>query len=94
MAGQSQPNSEYECRQIMEERRDWGFKGNVNRVAATERVTSAAVESAPGTDANCAHVITPSEFGPGGDSVIVNVNAFRAAKVVYYKCANLPAPKS
>ncbi len=59
-----------------------------------ERITSAAVEAAPRKGANYAHVLRPSEFGPGGDSLMIDVNAFRDARVVYYKCANLPVRKA
>lgn len=54
-----------------------------------QRVTSTAVESAPAKGANYAYVMRPSDMEIGG----LNVNAFRSAKVAYYKCANLPDPK-
>jgi len=89
MAGQGEPKSDYKCEKLSEDKQDWGLKGNMNRAAAMERVTSAAVESAPAKGANYAYIIAPSEVDVG----IVNVNAFRDAKVAYYKCANLPPEK-
>lgn len=90
MAGQADPKDEYNCKKLAEEDQDWGFKGNLDRAAAMERVTAAAVEAAPARGANYAYIIAPSEKSIGG----FNVNAFSGAKVAYYKCANLPAVKS
>lgn len=59
----------------------------MNRAGATQRITQAAVDSAPGKGANYAYIVTPSEASVGG----FNVNAFKDAQVVYYKCASLPA---
>jgi hypothetical protein len=90
MAGQAEPKSEYQCTKISQEPQEWGFKGNMNQAAATERVTTAAVNAAPGKGANYAYIIVPSEASVGG----FNVNAFKDAQVAYYKCGNLPAAKS
>jgi hypothetical protein len=62
------------------------MKGNLDKSGATQRVTAAAVEAAPGRGANYAHVMPPSDTSIGG----VNINAFKDAQVVYYKCASLP----
>jgi hypothetical protein len=87
MAGQAAPKDDYECSMVGEGSQDWGFKGNLDRASATQRVTDAAVEAAPGKGANYVHVMTPSEKSIGG----FNMNAFADAKAAYYKCANLPA---
>jgi hypothetical protein len=89
MAGQAEPKAEYNCSKLAQERHDWGMKGNMDKAGATERVTAAAVEAAPARGANYAHVMPPSETSIGG----FNVNAFKDAQVVYYKCASLPASK-
>jgi hypothetical protein len=88
MAGQAQPKAGYNCRLIAEEKQDWGIAGNMNKVASTEKLTAAAVEAAPSKGANYAHIMIPSETSIGG----FNTHAFSDAKVVYYKCENLPAP--
>jgi hypothetical protein len=90
LAGQAEPKVEYRCEKLSQEPQPWGFKGNMNRAAATEKVTTAAVDSAPSKGANYAYIITPSETTVGG----FNVNAFKDAQVAYYKCANLPASAS
>jgi len=87
MAGQAEPKADYKCAKVAQERHDWGMKGNMDKSGAMERVTAAAVEAAPGRGANYAHVQPPSEASVGG----FNVNAFKDAQVVYYKCASLPA---
>lgn len=86
MAGQAEPKSEYRCEKLSQERQDWGIKGNMDKAAAIERVTAAAVEAAPGKGANYAYIIAPSEMSFGG----FNVNAFKDAQVAYYRCAGLP----
>ncbi len=86
MAGQAEPKAEYQCQKLAQERHDWGMKGNMDKAGATQRVTSAAVEAAPGRGANYAHVMPPSDTSIGG----VNINAFKDAQVAYYKCASLP----
>lgn len=88
MAGQAEPREEYQCRKTAQEKQDWGLTGNMNKVAAVERVTSVAVDTAPGKGANYAYVMIPSETSIMG----FNINAFDAAEVAYYRCANLPAP--
>ena len=87
MAGQAEPKADYKCAKVAQERHDWGMKGNMDKAGATERVTAAAVEAAPGRGANYAHIQPPSEASVGG----FNVNAFKDAQVVYYKCASLPS---
>jgi hypothetical protein len=86
VAGQAEPKAEYSCQKVGHESQDWGLGGNMNRAGATQRITQAAVDSAPAKGANYAHIITPSEASVGG----FNVNAFKDAQVVYYKCASLP----
>lgn len=86
MAGQAEPKAEYRCDKLAQERHDWGIKGNMDRMGATERVTAAAVEGAAGRGGNYAHIMPPSDTSIGG----VNINAFKDAQVVYYKCAALP----
>lgn len=86
MAGQAEPKAEYRCDRVAQERHDWGMKGTMDRVATQERVTAAAVESAAARGANYAHIIPPSQTSIGG----VNINAFKDAQAVYYKCASLP----
>jgi hypothetical protein len=87
MAGQAEPKADYKCVKLAQERHDWGMKGNLDKSGATQRVTAAAVEAAPGRGANYAHVMPPSDTSIGG----VNINAFKDAQVTYYKCASLPA---
>src|SRR5262249_12207707 len=89
MAGQAEPKAEYACTKLSQERQEWGMKGNMDKGAATERVTAAAVDAAPKKRAHYAIVSTPSEVTVG----IVNCNAFRDAQVAYYRCTNLPAVK-
>ena len=86
MAGQAEPKAEYRCDRLAQERHDWGMKGTMDRVATQERVTAAAVESAAARGANYAHIMPPSETSIGG----ININAFKDAQAVYYKCASLP----
>lgn len=88
MAGQAEPKGEYGCQRLSEESQPWGFKGNLNSTAAMQKLTATAVDSAPGKGANYAFVSPPSEATIGG----FDVNTFRDAKVVYYKCGSLPAP--
>jgi hypothetical protein len=87
MAGQAEPKSEYGCTKISQEPQEWGLKGNMNQAAATERVTTAAVNAAPGKGANYAYIMVPGEASVGG----FNVNAFKDAQVAYFKCGHLPA---
>jgi hypothetical protein len=87
MAGQAEPKGDYQCQKLAQERHDWGMKGNMDKAGATQRVTAAAVEAAPGRGANYAHVMPPSDTSIGG----VNINTFKDAQVAYYKCASLPA---
>jgi hypothetical protein len=87
MAGQAEPKAEYQCQKLAQERHDWGMKGNLDKAGATQRVTAAAVDAAPGRGANYAHVMPPSDTSVGG----VNINTFKDAQVAYYKCASLPA---
>ena len=89
MAGQAEPKAEYTCAKLGQERRDWGLAGTMNRVAAQERLTGEAVESAAARGANYAHVMPPSDTSIGG----ININAMKDAQVAYYKCASLPAQK-
>jgi hypothetical protein len=90
MAGQAEPKSEYQCQKLAQEKQDWGLKGNMDRVAASERVTAVAVDTAPQKGANYAYIISPAQFGIGA----LNVNAFSDAQVAYYRCASLPAKAS
>ena len=89
MAGQAEPQSEYQCRKLVAETHDWGMKEKMDKAGATERLTQAAVQAAPGKGANYAYLHLPGEATVG----IVNVNAFNDPEVVYYQCASLPAPK-
>ena len=89
MVGQAEPKSEYHCQMLVEEEHDWGVKESVNKAAAIERLTQAAVQAAPGKAANYAYLHLPGEATVG----IVNVNAFNDPEVVYYNCASLPPPK-
>ncbi|HZS67616.1 MAG TPA: hypothetical protein VFA72_10915 [Burkholderiales bacterium] len=86
-AGQAEPKAEYACAKVAQERAEWGIKGNMDKVGAMERVTSAAVDAAPAKGANYAYIMAPGEASIGG----FNVNAFKDAQVAYYKCASLPA---
>jgi hypothetical protein len=86
MAGQAEPKSEYTCKKLAQEKRDWGLSGNMDKAAAIERVTSVAVEAAPGKGANYAYIMAPASFGIGS----LNLNAFSDAEVAYYRCAGLP----
>jgi hypothetical protein len=87
MAGQAEPKAEYDCQKLSQEKQDWGLKGNMDKVASTQRVTAAAVDAAPSRGANYAYIMTPAEIGIGA----FNVNAFSDAQVAYYKCSRLPA---
>lgn len=89
MAGQAEPKSEYQCQKLMAEEHDWGMKESMNKAAAIEKLTQAAVEAAPGKAANYAYLHLPGEANVGA----LNVNAFNDPEVIYYKCASLPAPK-
>jgi hypothetical protein len=89
MAGQAEPKRDYNCQQQSKEAvsSNWGLKaGLFNKAEAISRITSDAVDAAPGKGANYAHIMIPSEFGPSG----INVNAFRDTYVAYYKCGSLP----
>ena len=87
LAGQAAPKDDYQCSKVAEDSQDWGFKGNLDRASATQRVTEAAVNAAPGKGANYVHLMTPSEKSIAG----FNTNAFADAKAAYYKCTSLPA---
>jgi hypothetical protein len=87
MAGQAEPKSEYQCQKLLEEAHDWGMKESMNKPAAIEKLTQAAVEAAPGKGANYAYLHLPGEANVGA----LNVNAFNDPEVIY-KCASLPAP--
>lgn len=87
LAGQAEPKSEYRCQKLGQEQQEWGLKGNLDRAAATARVTQVAVDAAPAKGANYVHVMLPSEKSIGG----FNVNAFSDAQVAYFKCSNLPS---
>jgi hypothetical protein len=89
MAGQAEPQSEYQCQKLVEEAHDWGVKESLNKPAAIEQLTQAAVQAAPSKGANYAYLHLPGEATVG----IVNVNALNDPEVVYYKCASLPAAK-
>jgi hypothetical protein len=86
MAGQAEPRTEYDCRKLGQEKRDWGLSGNMDRVGALSQVTAVAVDAAPAKGANYVYVMAPAEASVMG----INVNAFRDAQVAYYSCAKLP----
>jgi hypothetical protein len=86
VAGQAEPKAQYKCAEVAREKYEWGLKGNMDKVGATQRVTATAVDAAPAKGANYAYVMTPAEFGIGA----INVNAFSDARVAFYKCADLP----
>jgi hypothetical protein len=86
MAGQAEPKAEFGCQKLAQEKQDWGLTGNMDRVAATERVTAVAVDTAPKKGANYAYIISPAQIGIGN----LNLNAFSDAQVAYYRCAALP----
>lgn len=87
VAGQAEPKAEYGCQKLSQEKQDWGLTGNMDKVAAIERVTRVAVDAAPAKGANYAYIMAPAQFGIGS----LNLNAFSDAQVAYYKCGNLPA---
>ncbi len=87
MAGQAEPKSEFACQKVAQEKHEWGIKGNMDKVGAMERVTSAAVDTAPSKGANYAYIMAPGQASVGA----INVNAFSDAQVAYYKCTSLPA---
>ena len=89
MAGQAEPKAEYSCAKVSQEKKEWGMKGNMDKTGTMQRVTAEAVDAAPTKGANYAYIMAPAEIGVGS----VNVNAFSAAQVAYYKCASLPATK-
>lgn len=86
MAGQAEPKAEYGCTKVSQETADFGLSGNMDKTAATEKITAVAVDKAPSKGANYAYIIIPGETSVMG----FNVNAFKDAQVAYYKCANLP----
>jgi hypothetical protein len=86
VAGQAEPKTDYGCKKVAQEKRDWGLTGNMDKAAAIQRVTSVAVETAPGKGANYAYIMAPASFGIGS----INFNAFSDAEVAYYRCASLP----
>ncbi|MGE5625220.1 MAG: hypothetical protein ACM3ZT_06710 [Bacillota bacterium] len=88
MAGQAEPKSDYGCTKVSQESQDFGLSGNMDKAAATEKITQVAVDTAPSKGANYAYVIIPSETSVMG----FNVNAFKDAQVAYYKCSSLPPP--
>jgi hypothetical protein len=88
VAGQAEPKAEYGCQKVAQEKESWGLSGNMDKVAAMDRVTRTAVETAPSRGANYAYIMAPSQWGVGS----INVNAFSDAQVAYYKCTSLPAP--
>jgi hypothetical protein len=90
LAGQAVPKAEYQCEQLAQDSAPWGVAGNMNRAGATEKLTATAVDSAPSKGANYVYVMIPGTASIGG----FNVNAFKDAKVAYYKCANLPPSAS
>src|SRR5690349_15274861 len=71
MAGQAEPKTEYRCRKLVEETHDWGMKESMNKAAAIEKLTQAAVAAAPGKGANYAYLHLPGEASVGA----LNVNA-------------------
>ena len=87
MAGQADPKSEYACSKVAQESEDFGLTGNMDKAAATERITQVAVDKAPSKGANYADIMIPSETSIMG----FNINAFKDAQVAYYKCTALPA---
>jgi hypothetical protein len=92
LAGQAEPKAEYRCEKVSEESQPWGIAGNLNRAGATEKITAAAVDSAPAKGANYVYISTPSEAKVKVSGF--NVNAFKDAQAAYYKCANLPESAS
>jgi len=86
VAGRAEPRSEYACQKVAQAKRDWGLTGNMDKVAAMERVTRVAVDTAPGKSANYAYIMAPASFGIGS----LNLNAFSDAEVAHYRCTNLP----
>src|SRR5689334_20461156 len=77
MAEQAETKSEYQCQKLLEEEHDWGMKESMNKAAAIEKLTLAAVEAAPGKGANYAYLHLPGEATVG----VVNVNAFNDPEV-------------
>lgn len=90
MAGQAEPKSDYGCTKVAQESQDFGLSGNMDKAAATEKITQVAVDTAPSKSANYAYVIIPSDTSVMG----FNVNAFKDAQVAYYKCSSLPPPRN
>ena len=86
MAGQAEPKDDYKCTRLAQEKEDYGLSGNMDKTAATERITRVAVDTAPSRGANYAYVIIPSEKSVMGFNVI----AFSDAQVAYYNCSILP----
>jgi hypothetical protein len=89
MAGQALPKAEFGCEKLGWEKEPWGVAGNMNTVGTMERVTTTAVDKAPGKGANYAYIQAPAQVGIGA----VNVNAFSDAQVDYFKCSSLPPAK-
>lgn len=87
--GQAEPKEEYQCTLLAREQEDWGLTGNMDQAAAMERMREVALENMPRKHANYGYLEKPSELGVMG----FNVNAFRDAKISYYRCSQLP-PKT
>ena len=90
MAGQAPPEAAYGCEKLSQESRPWGLAGNMNPAGATEKLTAAAVDSAPSKGANYVYIMVPGKAAIGA----FNVNAFKDAQVAYYKCGSLPSETS
>jgi hypothetical protein len=85
--GQAEPEDAYQCTLLAREQEEWGLTGNMDQAAAMERMREVALENMSRKNANYGYLEKPSEFGVMG----FNVNAFRDAKISYYRCNNLPA---
>lgn len=87
LVAQAEPESGYACNEVGQVTHDWGFSQRSNQGAAMEKLRQTAADEAAAKGANYAYVDIPSDSSFMG----FNVNAFKDAKVTYYKCDSLPA---
>src|SRR5260221_11640272 len=60
MAGQAEPEAEYRCQKLPQEKQDWGPKGNKDKGAPTERRNNLPRDNAPRRGADHAYLIAPA----------------------------------
>lgn len=89
MIGQAEPDDDYQCTKVVQEKEAWGLTGNMDQAAAMERMREVALENMPEKNANYGYLIVPSNTSIMG----FNINAFDDAEIAYYRCDKLPPNK-